>query len=100
MAKQGTARSQSESPETMHGVWLTGHGDTDKLEIRSDIPVPRPGPRDVLIRVAAALGGDPGGRREFDGVVGLTGFGKFDELHQNLLAGVWSRLFGLVLGKR
>ena len=39
---------------TMRGVWLTGHGDLDKLEVRSDIPVPRPGPRDVLIRVAAA----------------------------------------------
>jgi NADPH:quinone reductase-like Zn-dependent oxidoreductase len=44
----------SESPETMHGVWLTGHGDVDKLEVRSDIPVPRPGLRDILIRVAAA----------------------------------------------
>ena len=38
----------------MRGVWLTGHGDLDKLELRSDIPVPRPGRREVLIRVAAA----------------------------------------------
>lgn len=38
----------------MRGVWLTGHGDMDKLEIRQDIPVPAPGPQDVLIRVAAA----------------------------------------------
>lgn len=44
----------SELPKTMRGVWLTGHGDIDKLEVRGDIPVPRPGPRDVLIRVAAA----------------------------------------------
>jgi NADPH:quinone reductase-like Zn-dependent oxidoreductase len=44
----------SEPPETMCGVWLTGHGGLDRLEVRSDIPVPRPGPRDVLIRVAAA----------------------------------------------
>ena len=43
-----------EIPKTMHGIWLTGHGDVDKLEIRNDIPVPSPGPRDVLIRVAAA----------------------------------------------
>lgn len=43
-----------EPPRTMRGVWLTGHGDLDKLEVRSDIPVPRPGPRDVLIQVAAA----------------------------------------------
>jgi NADPH:quinone reductase-like Zn-dependent oxidoreductase len=41
-------------PVTMRGVWLTGHGDMDKLDIRQDIPVPVPGPRDVLIRVAAA----------------------------------------------
>ncbi|MCG8693660.1 MAG: alcohol dehydrogenase family protein [Minwuiales bacterium] len=44
----------TERPRTMRGVLLTGHGDIDKLEVRSDIPVPRPGPRDVLVRVAAA----------------------------------------------
>ena len=38
----------------MRGVWLIGHGDMDKLDIRQDIPVPIPGPRDVLIRVTAA----------------------------------------------
>ena len=43
-----------ELPETMRGVQLTGHGGLDKLELRDDIPVPRPSPRDVLIRVAAA----------------------------------------------
>jgi len=41
-------------PGTMRGVWLIGHGDMGKLEFRHDIPVPSPGPRDVLIRVAAA----------------------------------------------
>lgn len=41
-------------PETMRGVWLTGHGGLDKLDIRRDIPVPIPGPRDVLVGVAAA----------------------------------------------
>ena len=41
-------------PLTMRGVCLTGHGDMDKLDIRQDIPVPVPGPHDVLIRVAAA----------------------------------------------
>ena len=41
-------------PATMRGVFLTGHGDMDKLDIRGDIPVPIPGPRDVLVRVAAA----------------------------------------------
>lgn len=38
----------------MRGVWLTGHGDLDKLEVRSDIPVPKPTANDVLIRVSAA----------------------------------------------
>jgi NADPH:quinone reductase-like Zn-dependent oxidoreductase len=41
-------------PVTMRGVRLTGHGDLDKLDIREDIPVPVPGPRDVLVRVTAA----------------------------------------------
>jgi NADPH:quinone reductase-like Zn-dependent oxidoreductase len=41
-------------PATMRGVWLTGHGDMDKLDVREDIPVPMPGPRDVLVRVSAA----------------------------------------------
>ena len=33
-------------PSVMRGVWLTSHGDMDKLTIRHDIPVPVPGPRD------------------------------------------------------
>lgn len=41
-------------PARMRGVWLTGHGDMDRLDIRDDIPVPSPGPHDVLVRVAAA----------------------------------------------
>ena len=44
----------SDQAKRMRGVWLTGHGGPEKLEMRSDIPVPRPGPREVLIRVAAA----------------------------------------------
>jgi NADPH:quinone reductase-like Zn-dependent oxidoreductase len=38
----------------MRGVQLTGHGGLDKLVLRDDIPVPTPGPRDVLIKVSAA----------------------------------------------
>ena len=41
-------------PKHMKGVYLTGHGGPDKLEFRDDIPVPIPGPHDVLIRVGAA----------------------------------------------
>ncbi|MBI9086704.1 MAG: alcohol dehydrogenase family protein [Desulfobacterales bacterium] len=44
----------SELPKKMRGVFLTGHGGLDKLEIRNDLPVPRHGPYDVLIQVRAA----------------------------------------------
>ncbi len=44
----------NELPKKMRGVFLTGHGDLDKLEIRDDIPVPKPGFYDVLIRGGAA----------------------------------------------
>ena len=41
-------------PSTMHAVLLTGHGGFDRLEYRTDVAVPQPGPFDVLIRVGAA----------------------------------------------
>ena len=41
-------------PKKMRGVFLTGHGGLDKLEIRDDIHVPKPRPYEVLIRVGAA----------------------------------------------
>jgi NADPH:quinone reductase-like Zn-dependent oxidoreductase len=41
-------------PSTMRGIVLTGFGGFDKLEYRSDLPVPQPGPGEVLIRVGAA----------------------------------------------
>ncbi|VDC19210.1 alcohol dehydrogenase family protein [Pseudogemmobacter humi] len=41
-------------PSTMSGVVLTGHGGFDKLEFRTDLPVPQPGAGEVLIRVAAS----------------------------------------------
>jgi NADPH:quinone reductase-like Zn-dependent oxidoreductase len=41
-------------PETMAAVVLTGHGGFDKLEYRTDVPVPRPKSGEVLIRVSAA----------------------------------------------
>lgn len=40
-------------PETMAAVLLTGQGGLDKLDYRTDVPVPRPGPGEVLIQVAA-----------------------------------------------
>ncbi|MEM7226935.1 MAG: alcohol dehydrogenase family protein [Pseudomonadota bacterium] len=41
-------------PATMTAVVLTGHGGLDKLELRTDVATPAPGPGEVLIRVAAA----------------------------------------------
>lgn len=41
-------------PGAMTGVLLTGHGGFEKLELRRDIPMPRPAAGEVLIRVAAA----------------------------------------------
>ena len=38
----------------MRAVLLTGHGGYEKLELRDDVPVPKPGVDDVLIRVGAA----------------------------------------------
>lgn len=40
-------------PETMKAIVLTGHGDLDKLEYRTDWPVPKAGPGEVLIKVHA-----------------------------------------------
>ena len=41
-------------PDRMHGIVLTGHGGLDRLVWREDLPVPKPGAGEVLIRVAAA----------------------------------------------
>jgi NADPH:quinone reductase-like Zn-dependent oxidoreductase len=41
-------------PKTMRAVVLTGRGGFDRLEWHEDVPVPEPGPTEVLIRVAAA----------------------------------------------
>lgn len=40
-------------PETMKAVQLTGHGGLDKLVYRDDVPVPEPGPEEVLLEVSA-----------------------------------------------
>lgn len=40
--------------KTMHAVLLTGHGGYDRLEYRTDVPVPQPKAGEVLIRVAAS----------------------------------------------
>ncbi|RVI99533.1 alcohol dehydrogenase [Sinorhizobium meliloti] len=49
-----TAHQIPTLPAAMKGVLLTGHGGFEKLEFRSDIPLPNPEAGEVLIRVAAA----------------------------------------------
>ncbi|MFM9935011.1 MAG: alcohol dehydrogenase family protein [Novosphingobium sp.] len=41
-------------PATMAAVLLTGNGGFECLSYRTDVPVPAPGPGDVLIRIGAA----------------------------------------------
>lgn len=43
----------AELPRQMAGVQLTGHGSVDRLVYRTDLPVPEPGPGEVLVRVSA-----------------------------------------------
>jgi len=40
-------------PETMSAIVLTGHGGPEKLVYRTDLPVPKPHPDEVLIEVSA-----------------------------------------------
>lgn len=44
----------TEIPATMAAVLLTGNGGFECLSYRTDVPVPAPGPGDVLIRIGAA----------------------------------------------
>ncbi len=43
-----------ELPNAMTAVMLTGYGGLDKLDYREDVPVPTPGPGEVLVNVTAA----------------------------------------------
>ncbi|MGH8265642.1 MAG: zinc-binding dehydrogenase, partial [Steroidobacteraceae bacterium] len=42
------------TPTTMRGVLLRGHGGLNQLDYREDLPVPAPGPGEVLIETGAA----------------------------------------------
>ncbi|WP_253250535.1 alcohol dehydrogenase family protein [Arthrobacter globiformis] len=48
------ATAQGTLPEVMAAVLLTGHGGLEKLEYRTNVPVPTPGEGEVLIEVGAA----------------------------------------------
>ena len=41
-------------PARMTAVQLTGHGEIDRLVVNDDVPVPTPGPGEVLIQVGAS----------------------------------------------
>jgi len=49
-----SGRAAGSLPSTMAAVLLTGHGGLDRLDYRTDVPVPAAGPGDVLINVRAA----------------------------------------------
>ena len=42
------------NPHVMKGVYLTGYGGYEKLEYRTDIPVPTPKAEEVLVQIGAA----------------------------------------------
>ena len=44
----------SDIPQVMKGVVMVGHGDYDQLHYRDDLPVPKPGAVEVLVRVEAS----------------------------------------------
>lgn len=50
----GVEAASKPIPKQMSGVVLTGHGGFEKLEFRTNLPVPQPGKGEVLIRVAAS----------------------------------------------
>ena len=60
-------------PATMHAVLLTGHGGLEKLVYRTDVPVPKPAPGEVLIDVSAC------GMNNTDVWVRLGAYGTDDE---------------------
>jgi len=89
-ARPATATpSQPVLPDTMSGVVLTGHGGFDRLEFRTDLPVPKAGRGEVLIRVAASavnntdintrIGWYSKGVREGTSAGGSAGFGTSDD---------------------
>lgn len=53
MAHDQSEPSNHKIPDTMAAMLLTGHGGIDKLVYQQDVPTPRPGSGQVLVRVTA-----------------------------------------------
>ncbi|KAA0690864.1 alcohol dehydrogenase [Halopseudomonas laoshanensis] len=53
MAHDQSEPSNHNIPDTMAAMLLTGHGGIDKLVYQQDVPTPRPGSGQVLVRVTA-----------------------------------------------
>jgi NADPH:quinone reductase-like Zn-dependent oxidoreductase len=98
----------------MRAVLLTGHGGLDRLEYRDDVPVPAPGPDEVLIEVAACgmnntdintrvgwyAGGSWGGGLQFPRIQGADPVGRIvavgesvasDRIGERVLIDAWLR---------
>ncbi len=60
-------------PEKMKGVYLTGYGGYDKLEYREDIPVPKPKPGEVLVKISAAAVNNTDINTRIDGTLKMSG---------------------------
>jgi len=79
-------------PKLMSGVYLTRHGGPEALEWREDIPVPRPGPGEVLVRVLAASVNNTDINTRV-GWYAAEVTGTSDDVDQEVEAGGWSGAF-------
>ncbi|WP_297772343.1 zinc-binding dehydrogenase [uncultured Roseovarius sp.] len=76
-------------PATMSGVTLTRHGGPEALVWREDIPVPRPGAGEVLVKVLAA-GGNNTDINTREGWYAAEVTGATGETDEGVAAGGWS----------
>lgn len=99
---------------TMKAALLTGHGGPEMLEVRDDVPVPLPGPDEVLVEVGACgvnntdintrigwyAGGSWGGGIDFPRIQGADPVGRIvstgtgmsdDRIGQRVLVDAWLR---------
>lgn len=101
-------------PRVMRAAVLTGHGGPEMLQLRDDVPVPSPGPHEVLVEVGACgmnntdintrigwyRGGSWGGGIDFPRIQGADPVGEVvatgemmsdDRIGQRVLVDAWLR---------